>query len=127
MSKHLDPLKHQIAIQTKAKPWGKEIWFAHTEDYAGKLLHISAGHRYSLQYHEQKTETQFLISGQVKFTFGKDEQNLQEIILNPGDKFDVYPYTVHRAEGLIDSVILEVSTNHLDDVVRLSDDYNRTN
>ncbi len=73
-------------------------------------------HRCSLQYHEKKTETQYLLSGQVKLTFGQDQANLQEKILNPGDKFDVYPYTIHRVAGIVDSIILEVSTPELDDV-----------
>ena len=60
------------------------------------------------------------------FKVGPDEENLKEIILNPGDKLDVYPGTIHRAEALKDSEILEVSTNDLDDVVKLDDDYGRS-
>jgi len=51
---------------------------------------------------------------------------LQEIILSPGDKFDIHPYTIHRVEGLEDSIIFEVSTPELDDVVKLHDDYGRS-
>ena len=36
------------------KPWGREVWYAHTPDYAGKLLEVSAGKRLSLQKHEIK-------------------------------------------------------------------------
>ena len=55
----------------------------------------------------------------------KDQNNLQEIILNPGDKIDVTPPIIHRAEALEDSEIFEVSTPELDDVVKLDDDYGR--
>lgn len=110
----------------KLKPWGREVWFAHTENYAGKILEVKKGHRLSLQYHEKKTETQYLYKGKVKFVYGKNENSLQEIILNPGDKFDVSPYTVHRVEALEDSEIFEVSTPELDDVVKLHDDYGRS-
>ena len=109
--------------QIKPKPWGKEIWFAQNDRYAGKILHIAKGQRYSLQYHEHKIETQYVYSGKVKMTYGTKEDDLKEIILNPGDKFDVLPYTIHRAEGLEDSEIFEVSTPELTDVVKIEDDY----
>jgi len=113
-------------LLTKLKPWGKEIWFAHNEKYAGKILEIEKGKRYSLQYHEKKEETQYIFSGKVKLTYGTDKANLQEKILNPGDKFDVHTYTIHRLEALEDSKVFEVSTPELDDVVKIEDDYGRT-
>lgn len=113
-------------VEVKTKPWGKEIWFAHTDKYAGKILHITKGHRYSLQYHEKKRETQYLYSGKVKLIYGTEQDNLQEKILNPGDKVEVHPHTIHRLEALEDSEVFEVSTPELDDVVKLHDDYGRT-
>lgn len=129
-----------MEIEIKQKPWGHEIWFAHTEKYAGKILHVKKGHRLSLQYHEQKMETQFVYKGKLKLTYGKwsrlknaipdSEQkkisNLQEKILNQGEKFDIEPLTLHRIEALEDSEIFEVSTPELDDIVKLADDYGRT-
>ncbi|MFC1615598.1 cupin [Patescibacteria group bacterium] len=112
--------------QIKLKPWGKEIWFAHTNKYAGKILEVKKGHRYSLQYHESKQETQYLYKGKVKFTYGTDKDNLKEIILEPGDKIDVHPGTIHRLEALEDSQIFEVSTPELHDVVKIHDDYGRS-
>jgi len=109
-----------MEIQIKPKPWGKEIWFAYTDKYAGKILEIKKGHRYSLQYHKRKLETQYILEGQIKMTYGD-----KEIILNPGEKIDITPGTIHRAEGLADSKILEVSTPELDDVVKIEDDYGR--
>jgi quercetin dioxygenase-like cupin family protein len=113
-------------IQIKPKPWGEEIWFAHTDKYAGKILKVKQGHRYSLQYHEKKQETQYIYSGKVKFSYGTDQSNLQVKILNAGDKIDVAPYTIHRLEALEDSEIFEVSTPELDDVVKIDDDYGRS-
>ncbi len=115
-----------MKTKIKPKPWGREIWFAQTEKYAGKILEIKKGHRYSLQFHRQKLETQYVVSGQIRMIHGESEENLQETILNPGDKFDVTPGTIHRAEGIEDSVIFEVSTPELDDVVKLADDYGRS-
>jgi len=113
-------------LQIKPKPWGEEVWFAHTSSYAGKILKVKKGHRLSLQYHEKKSETQYIYKGQVKFTYGTDKNDLKDIILNPGDKFDILPYTIHRVEALEDSEIFEVSTPELDDVVKLEDDYGRS-
>lgn len=113
-------------VQIKAKPWGREIWFAHTDEYAGKILEVKKGHRLSLQYHEYKTETLYLVSGKAKFTFGKSQDELSERIFNPGDKIDIHPYTVHRVEALEDTQIFEVSTPHLTDIVKLEDDYGRS-
>ncbi len=115
---------HEVEI--KLKPWGREIWFAHNEKYAGKILEIKKGHRYSLQYHEKKIETQYLYSGKVKFTYGTEGSPLQEKILNAGDKIDIQPYTVHRFEALEDSEIFEVSTPELTDVIKIKDDYGRS-
>ena len=116
----------QLPIQIKEKPWGREIWFAHTDHYAGKILEVNKNARLSLQYHEKKCETQYVFEGKVKLTFGEDEKHLQELILNPGDKFDIFPYTIHRVEALEDSIIFEVSSPELDDIVKLADDYGRT-
>ncbi|KKP39197.1 MAG: cupin [Candidatus Peregrinibacteria bacterium GW2011_GWF2_33_10] len=112
-------------IQIKEKPWGSEIWFAHTNKYAGKILKIKKKHRLSLQYHKIKCETQYVLKGQVKLTVGDNQQSLQELILTPGDKIDLLPKTIHRLEALEDSEIFEVSTPELDDVVRIEDDYKR--
>lgn len=115
---------HQVQI--KLKPWGSEIWFAHTPEYAGKILRITKGHRYSLQYHERKKETQYLYKGKVKLIYGEKEDDLKERVMEPGDKVDVLPFTIHRLEALEDSEIFEVSTPELDDVIKLHDDYGRS-
>ncbi len=116
----------QLPIQIKEKPWGREIWFAHTDRYAGKILEVRKNARLSLQYHEKKCETQYLYEGKIKISFGKAPNALTEKILNPGDKFDIFPYTIHRVEALEDSKIFEVSSPELDDVVKLADDYGRS-
>lgn len=112
-------------VQIKLKPWGREIWFARNENYAGKILEVKKGHRLSLQYHEFKRETQYVYSGQVKVTFGDKPEELHEKILKAGEKIDVAPLMIHRVEALADSQIFEVSTPELDDVVKLHDDYGR--
>lgn len=120
----LKDIKKEVEI--KPKPWGQEIWFAHTPFYAGKILEISKGHRYSLQYHEKKIETQYVFKGKIKFIFGENEDSLKEKIMTPGDKIDVIPPLIHRVEAIEDSMIFEVSTPDLNDVVKLHDDYGRS-
>ncbi|HPU95205.1 MAG TPA: hypothetical protein PK398_03475, partial [Candidatus Gracilibacteria bacterium] len=89
-------------------------------------VEIKKGHRYSLQYHEKKEETQYILKGKARFTYGTNQDSLQEKILNEGDKMDVLPYTIHRLEAIEDVTVLEVSTPDLEDVVKLDDDYGRT-
>src|SRR5689334_13120369 len=96
------------------KPWGREIWYAHTDHYAGKVLHVSAGHRLSLQKHNIKEETLYLLSGKVTLTYGEKCYEWE-----PGKAIHIPPNTVHRFEAIEDSVLLEVSTPFLEDVVRL--------
>ena len=107
------------------KPWGYEIWFADTPHYAGKLLFIREGERLSLQFHNKKDETVYLHSGRLNMQLGPDEKNLAEVEMFPGDAQRILPTEVHRMQALEDCVVFEVSTPHLDDVVRLKDDYGR--
>jgi mannose-6-phosphate isomerase len=108
------------------KPWGHEVWWAHTADYAGKLLHVEAGHQLSLQLHREKDETSYLLSGRLRLTRGPTADKLEKQEIRPGHVWRVEPGTVHSIEALEDSVVLEVSTAHLDDVVRLQDRYGRS-
>jgi len=108
------------------KPWGHEIIWAHTEQYVGKILHVNAGEALSVQYHNVKDETVYLLSGELKYWVrldGSDE--LQDQRLREGDAFRITPGTVHYMEAVTDCDILEASTPHLDDVVRLKDRYGR--
>ena len=107
------------------KPWGHELWFAHTERYAGKLLHVTAGQRLSVQYHERKDETSYLLSGRVRLLQGSDLDCLVARELGPGEVWSNEPGVIHALEALEDSVVVEVSTPELDDVVRLLDRYGR--
>ncbi len=107
--------------RTVDKPWGHELWFAHTERYAGKLLHVTAGQRLSLQYHERKDETSYLLSGRLLLT--QDGRGEREI--GPGTAWRNEPGLVHTIEAVEDAVVVEVSTPELDDVVRLDDRYGR--
>ncbi len=117
------------------KPWGREIWYADQSAYAGKILEVKQGRRLSLQYHERKTETLYLLSGKVLLTFraiapGESPTTVSVTPADqrtwlPGQAVHIPVRTIHRFEALEDSVLLEVSTPDLTDVVRLQDDFSR--
>jgi mannose-6-phosphate isomerase-like protein (cupin superfamily) len=109
------------------KPWGHEIWWARTERYVGKILHVKKGESLSLQYHNVKDETILVQSGRLLFETrpAGDDGPLRKLEMKPGDVFHVTPGTLHRMTGLEDCDIIEVSTPELDDVVRLEDRYGR--
>ncbi|HEX8908844.1 MAG TPA: cupin domain-containing protein [Anaeromyxobacteraceae bacterium] len=106
------------------KPWGYELWWAFTDRYVGKLLHVRAGESLSLQYHERKDETIHLWSGELTLVLDEGE-GLQEHRLRPGESYRVKPLTKHRMVAVTDCDILEASTPEVEDVVRLEDAYGR--
>jgi mannose-6-phosphate isomerase len=108
------------------KPWGYELIWALTDDYCGKLLFVRAEHSLSLQFHREKDEAWYVQSGRARLELGEAGQAaLAEEIVSAGASFRLPPGTVHRITALEDTTVLEVSTPHLDDVVRLEDDYGR--
>ena len=108
------------------KPWGYELIWAVTDIYVGKVLFVKAGESLSLQYHEMKDESWLIQSGRAKIELGAvGGERLSEEVVGSGAAFHYTPGTVHRITALEDTTILEVSTPHLDDVVRLADSYGR--
>lgn len=116
----------QFAPRRVDKPWGYELIWAHTDLYVGKVLFVRAGHSLSLQFHREKDESWYVQSGRAKLELGEAGAGiLNEEVITEGDCFHYTPGTVHRVTALEDTTILEVSTPHLDDVVRLEDAYGR--
>ena len=108
------------------KPWGWELIWADTELYVGKVLFVKAGESLSLQFHNEKDESWYVESGRAKLELGDAGQGiLNEEVIVAGACFRYRPGTIHRVTALEDTTILEVSTPHLDDVVRLEDAYGR--
>jgi len=113
-------------VRRVEKPWGYELIFAHTERYAGKILHVDAGHALSLQYHERKDETLYLASGEVDLLV-EENGELRSLAMRPGDSYHIRPGVRHRmTAGPSGCEFVEVSSPELDDVVRLEDRYGRT-
>ena len=127
-----------VPVRIVQKPWGHEVIWASSEHYVGKLLHIKAGQALSVQYHNQKDETIHLLRGRMIYRVNDnvtldvgnrkrdiDLGSLREFEMREGDSFRNTPGTVHQMEAITDCDVLEASTPHLDDVVRLKDKYGR--
>lgn len=108
------------------KPWGYELIWALTDDYCGKLLFVRAGEALSLQFHERKDETIHVQIGLIQLEMGEDMDGLSQETVGAGRGFRLRAGTIHRMQAVQDSLVLEVSTPNLDDVVRLEDRYGRT-
>ena len=112
-------------VKRVPKPWGYELIFGHTDQYVGKILHIDRGHSLSLQYHEMKEETLFVVSGELELTIESDGDR-RIVPLRAGEAFHIPPRLIHRMLAIEDTDVAEVSTPELDDVIRLEDRYGRT-
>lgn len=137
-----------ISPKIVKKPWGQEQWIADgvRTPYALKEIIFNAGHRSSLQVHQFKIETNYVLSGTGILTIGKlifpiedylngklcantldwYIQHVDEIELTSGMVFDVFPGTIHRISATTTLTFIESSTSELDDVIRLQDDTRRT-
>jgi mannose-6-phosphate isomerase len=107
------------------KPWGHERIWVHTDRYAGKVLVIEAGRRLSLQYHESKDESIFVLSGRMLLHLEGSDGTMRKIELRPGESRRVPVGRRHRFEALERTELIEVSSPELDDVVRVEDDFGR--
>ena len=107
------------------KPWGREEILEINEQYMLKRLTMKKNHRCSLQYHNKKCETIYVVSGELKIIEGDSTENLKSKIYKQGEAVTITPKIIHRMEGVTDCIYLETSTPDTDDTVRLSDDYNR--
>ncbi len=112
-------------IKRVEKPWGYELWWAHTDKYVGKILHINKGESLSYQYHEIKDESLYLYSGKMMMDIEEDGGERETVTLSPGGSVRIRPYTKHRMTALEDCDVLEVSTPEIDDIVRIEDRYGR--
>ena len=117
--------RYQTTPRRIEKPWGWELVWAEADDYVGKLLFVRAGESLSLQYHELKDESWLVQQGRARLELGEVGGELEVLEIGPGDAYRFRPRTVHRVTALEDTTVVEVSTNHLTDIVRLEDEYGR--
>ncbi|MFZ5366388.1 MAG: cupin [Patescibacteria group bacterium] len=114
---------YQLKVE---KPWGYELILTPEESpVTGKILHLNAGCRFSLQYHDKKEETLTLISGEAEIILEDENGILQTTKMEPKKGYFIKPFQKHRAKGVTDCDILEASTREEGNTVRLEDDYAR--
>ncbi len=108
------------------KPWGYELhWVPEGMPYMGKILHINAGKRLSLQIHDQKQETYFLINGECSLILENSNGELATIKLEKGKGYTTMIGQRHRHQAITDCDVVEVSTPEKGTTWRLEDDYKR--
>jgi mannose-6-phosphate isomerase len=117
--------RHSVSPRKIDKPWGWELVWAEAEEYVGKLLFVRAGESLSLQYHELKDESWLVQEGRARLELGEVGRELETFEMSSGDAFRFRPRTVHRITAIEDTLVIEVSTPQLTDVVRLEDNYGR--
>lgn len=109
------------------KPWGKEEWLEQNECYCYKRIYINAGYRTSLQYHNEKIETNYIISGKAEVWLENNNGIVEKKEMQTNDFFTVQQKRKHRIIAKSDLILQEVSTPQVDDVIRIEDDNNREN
>jgi len=110
-------MKNTLPINFVPKGWGFEKWIVNCEQYCGKLLYFVKDKRCSWHYHKIKDEVFYLQSGKmiVKFSEKEDIQQAEEVLLEPGQNFYIYPGLKHQMIALEDSELYEFSTQHFDE------------
>lgn len=108
---------------TYFKAWGREIWIANSPLYCGKVLVLKKNHFCSLHFHLKKDETFYILEGSVLMEIKDgDNKEIESFVMEEGENINIPPGVAHRFTGMIDSKILEVSTQHFeDDSFRLSE------
>jgi hypothetical protein len=128
-----------LSDYTVSKPWGHEIWYTNNGDcvpYALKQIYMTAGRRSSLQSHQLKAETNYVVDGHVTVLNGTfaptdgsavDAAAIPRQTHGPRTGWTSFPGMLHRVIAETDYTAIEVSTPELDDVVRWKDDTARGN
>lgn len=106
------------------KPWGHEELIEFNKKYMFKKLFMKKGHRCSLQFHNKKKETVYVLSGKLKLTLKKSNKTYYKV-MTKGQSISIFPKTIHRMQAISNCYYLEASTPEISDVVRIQDDYKR--
>ena len=108
------------------RPWGRYEVLEERPGFKVKVLEVKPGARLSLQKHAQRGEHWVVVQGVADVVCGE-----QELKLDRGQHIHSPPQTNHRLgnSGLEPLAIIEVQLGDYlgeDDIVRLEDDYQRT-
>ncbi|GGO14471.1 hypothetical protein GCM10010116_29170 [Microbispora rosea subsp. aerata] len=129
----------EVSTYTVNKPWGYEIWYTQNISglpYAVKQIHMTTGHKSSLQSHRYKRETNYVVEGEATVLDGLlapddldavvEVDRLTTTDYRPRSGWSSAPNVLHRVIARTDYTSIEVSTPELDDVIRWQDDTGRS-
>lgn len=117
------PIEEFKPREAGPRTWGSELIIAETPFYLGKILSMKAGTAGGLQYHVEKDESFYLLSGTALVDHDPGDGLLNRSLMLPGQTYHIPPGAVHRVTALTDCVLIEASTVHFSDRVRVEDRY----
>jgi mannose-6-phosphate isomerase len=113
-----------VAQSVGDRPWGSEDLLALvSKQFSVKRLKIKAGSKGGLQYHRLKDEIAIMISGEMLIRYDLGDKVLREKIVSAGEVVHFPPGLVHQEEAITDCEIIEASTPHFNDRVRVEKIY----
>lgn len=109
------------------RPWGEYEILLDEWNVKVKRIRVKPGQRLSYQYHNERREEWTIVKGNLTIIFDDDK-----VFRYPGESIHIPIGTKHRAWNETDEevVFIEVQTGTYfgeDDIIRLEDDYDRTN
>lgn len=117
---------NQPYVKRVEKPWGYELhWVPADMPYMGKILHINAGQRLSLQVHDKKQESYWLLNGECDLIMENAEGELETVHMQKNVGYTTIIGQRHRHQAVTDCDVVEVSTPEQGTTWRLEDDYQR--
>jgi quercetin dioxygenase-like cupin family protein len=127
-----------VSDYTVNKPWGSEVWYTRNlpgVPYALKRIRMTEGHQSSMQSHQYKLETNYVIEGEATVLSGATAPEDLTATINLGSLTTTVhrrrsgwtnpPGELHRVIARTDYTSIEISTPELDDVIRWQDDTGR--
>lgn len=107
------------------RPWGKEtLLVLIPKKLTLKLLEVKKGKKGGLQYHRKKNECGYMLSGKLLIRYDTGNGKLKKKIVRKGESFHFPPKCVHQEEAITNCKIIEASTPHFNDRVRVEKNYN---
>lgn len=108
--------------------WGEETLLALIPRVLSlKILKIKKGKKGGLQYHRKKNECGILLSGKLLIKYDNGNGKLIKKILTKGSCFHFPPKSIHQEEAITNCTIIEASTPHFNDRVRVEQKYGLKN
>ena len=106
------------------REWGEEILLVLSSGkYTMKKLIIKSGNKGGLQFHRKKDEAGYIVSGTMKIRFEDKNGKIEERLVSEGDWFHFPTGSVHQEEAITDVTLIEVSTPHFNDRVRVEEEF----